>query len=44
LESTVREGAEAETADFPTTEDELEDAATNGDDVEPSVDEDPSEL
>lgn len=44
LESVVREGEEGETADFPGTEDELEDASTNGEDDESSLDEDPSEL
>jgi len=40
----VRAVAGEETADFPGTEDELEDASTDGEDDEPSLDEDPSEL
>ena len=44
LESIVREGEEVETADFPDTEDEFEETATNGEDDEPPLDEDPSEL
>jgi hypothetical protein len=44
LESIVREGAEEETAGFPNTDDELDDAFTDGEDDEPFLDEDPSEL
>jgi hypothetical protein len=44
LESTVYEGAEEETADFPETGDELDDAAFEGEGDEPDLDEDPSEL
>ena len=44
LESTVYEGAEEEIADFPDTGDELDDDAFEGEDDEPDLDEDPSEL
>jgi hypothetical protein len=44
LESTVYEGAEEETADFPETGDELDDEAFEGEDDEADPDEDPAEL
>jgi hypothetical protein len=44
LESTVYEGADEETADFPETGDELDDLEFESDDEEPDLDEDPSEL
>lgn len=44
LESTVFEGADEETADFPETGDELDDTDFESDDDEPDLDEDPAEL
>jgi hypothetical protein len=44
LESTVHEGADEEIADFPDTGDELDDLTFEGEDDEPDLDEDPSEL
>jgi hypothetical protein len=44
LESTVYEGADEETAEFPDTGDELDVIEFEADDEAPDLDEDPSEL